>query len=125
MVVPRVLGYDPPIQFLHLDDAVRAIEHAVARELAGTFNVSGDGVVRWRRAARISGQATMPALARFEPLATVLKACKFPTVPMALIDVLRFGRCADTSALASTGFSARYATEDCIRALVTPSPDAR
>ena len=52
VAVPLVPGYDPPVQFLHLDDAVAAIEHAVILELAGTFNVAGDGVVRWRRAAR-------------------------------------------------------------------------
>ncbi len=125
VAVPLVPGYDPLVQFLHPDDAVRAIEHAMTLELAGTFNVAGDGVVRWRRAARMMGRRTMPVLARAQPLATVLRAFKVPTVPTGLIDVLRFGRCADTSALASAGFGARHATEDCIRALGTASPDAR
>ena len=98
-------------------DAVRAIEHAVTLELAGTFNVTGDGVARWRRAARVVGRPTMPAIARFDPMAAVLRAFKVPTVPTALIDVLRFGRCADTSALAGTGFSATHSTDGCIRAI--------
>ena len=116
-VVPLVPGYDPPVQFLHPYDAVRAIEHAANLELAGTFNVTGDGVVRWRRAARMTGRPTMPVLARFEPIGRALRAFKVPTVPTTLIDVLRFGRCADTSALAATGFSANHATEECIRAI--------
>ena len=53
--VPLVPGYDPLVQFLHPDDAARAIEHAVTLELAGTFNVTGDGVVRWRRSGTNDG----------------------------------------------------------------------
>ena len=63
------------------------------------------------------GRPTMPVLARFEPMAVALRALRVPTVPTTLIDVLRFGRCADTSALAGTGFSANHATEECIRAI--------
>jgi len=117
VAVPLVPGYDPPVQFLHPDDAVRAIEHAVALELAGTFNVAGDGVVRWRDAARMTGRPTMPIIAPFEPLNAVLRTFRVPTVPNALIDVLRFGRCADAGALASTGFSPQHSTEECVRAV--------
>ena len=105
------------MQFLHPADAARAIEHAVTLELAGTFNVIGDGTVRWRRAARMAGRPTMPAIVRFGPIAPVLRALGAPTVPTGLIDVLRFGRCTDTSALGGSGFSATHTTADCIRAI--------
>ena len=116
VAVPRVPGYDPPVQFLHVDDAVAAIEHAVILELPGTFNVAGDGVVGWRRAASLSRRRTVPVLARFEPTAGLLRALHLPAIPTGLVDVLRFGRCTDTSALAATGFTPDHSTEDCVAA---------
>ncbi len=115
--VPRVPGYDPPVQFLHVDDAAAAIEHAVALELPGTFNVAGGGVVRWGRAARLAGRRTMPILAHFAPTAALLRTFAVPTVPTALVDVLRFGRCVDTGALSGTGFTPDHSTVACVAAI--------
>jgi UDP-glucose 4-epimerase len=117
VVVPVVPGYDPPVQLLHADDAVRAIEHAVALELAGTFNVASDGIVRWRQAARMIGRRTVPLLPTLEPVSAILRILDVPPVPAELIDVLRFGRCAETAAIAATGFMPEHSTEDCLRAL--------
>jgi UDP-glucose 4-epimerase len=125
VVVPVVPGYDPAVQLLHVDDAARAIEHAVTLELAGTFNVAGDGVVRWRQTARIIGRRTVPLLPEFEPVGAILRTFKVPPVPTALIDVLRFGRCADTAALTDTGFTPGHSTEDCVRALAHRSTARR
>jgi UDP-glucose 4-epimerase len=114
VVVPVVPGYDPPVQFLHPDDAVGAVEHAVARELAGTFNVAGEGVVRWSRAARATGRPVMPVMAGRPPFASMLWAFEVPSVPPALVDVLRFGRCTDIAALGGTEFTPAYSTVECL-----------
>ena len=79
----------------------------------------------------LTGRRTVPVLARFEPRPRLLRALNVPAIPTGLIDVLRFGRCADTSALASTGFSAitrpriafgpssrRHRTRDEVRAML-------
>ena len=39
----HVLGFDPRLQFLHEDDLLAALRHAVSADVAGTFNVAGDG----------------------------------------------------------------------------------
>ena len=44
-VVPVILGFDPRYQFIHADDVVGALEHAVAQDIPGVFNGAGDGVL--------------------------------------------------------------------------------
>lgn len=38
-----VRGHTPPLQFVHLDDVVAAIEHAMDHHLAGPYNVCAEG----------------------------------------------------------------------------------
>ncbi|MBT3219862.1 MAG: NAD-dependent epimerase/dehydratase family protein [Proteobacteria bacterium] len=53
---PKLLGYDPLMQFIHQQDLARAVVLAVRRpEKNGVFNVGGEGTVAWSRAIRISG----------------------------------------------------------------------
>lgn len=53
-----------PVQFLHIDDAVRAIVTAIERELDGTFNVSPSGLVGDAAARAVAGSAPRPGLPR-------------------------------------------------------------
>jgi UDP-glucose 4-epimerase len=39
--VPTVLGFDPLFQFMHEQDAARAVAFAIERELKGVYNVAG------------------------------------------------------------------------------------
>ena len=106
-LLPFVAGYDPSIQVVHVDDATSAIEHAAAHELAGTFNVAGTGVVRWRRVARVLGRPAVPAPVVPDAMAPALARSRAPHVPLGLADVLRFGRCADTTPPGGDGVRAR------------------
>lgn len=47
---------DAPAQFLHVDDLVDAIEHAIRCHLDGIFNVAPDGWVTGERVRALSGQ---------------------------------------------------------------------
>jgi UDP-glucose 4-epimerase len=114
-VVPFVPGYDPAVQFLHVDDAVRAVAHAVDRELAGTYNVAAPDVLRWRAAGRLARRPILPAPGAPVPFAGFLTRLGFPEVPAPLLDVLRFSRCVDTSAISATGFRTAHGTEACVR----------
>ena len=69
--IPCILGFDPRYQFVHEDDIVSALEHAVANDVPGTFDVAGDGVLvlsevaacsgaRWRRSCRRGERAWPP-----------------------------------------------------------------
>src|SRR5918911_1408151 len=44
-VVPAILGFDPRVQFVHEDDIVGCLEHAVRSELPGVYNCAPDGVL--------------------------------------------------------------------------------
>jgi UDP-glucose 4-epimerase len=59
-VIPTVLGFDPRMQFLHDTDLLDAIEHATLRDVAGTFNVAGDGVMMLSQAIRRLGRPSLP-----------------------------------------------------------------
>ena len=51
-VIPRVLGFDPRLQFLHEDDLLDVLRHAAVSDVSGTFNVAGDGVLMLSQAIR-------------------------------------------------------------------------
>ncbi|HET8599177.1 MAG TPA: NAD-dependent epimerase/dehydratase family protein [Segeticoccus sp.] len=59
-VVPTPLGYDGRLQFVHEDDAVRALVLATQREGLGTVNVAGDGTLTVRQAVRLAHRAPLP-----------------------------------------------------------------
>ena len=54
-VLPVIDGRLPPLQFVHLDDVVGAIVHAIEHDLDGVFNVAPDG---WLEHERIVGLVT-------------------------------------------------------------------
>ena len=40
-------GHDPPMQFMHEDDLVNVLAGSTLEGTTGTYNVGGDGAVRW------------------------------------------------------------------------------
>ena len=48
-----VLDANPALQFVYDDDLARVISIIIQREIPGTFNVAGDGVVYYREMAKI------------------------------------------------------------------------
>ena len=61
-VVPAVLGTDPLMQLLDLDDLVEAVRLAALERHDGTFNVAGDGVLPLSTVIKLSGRVRVPAL---------------------------------------------------------------
>src|SRR5690606_13350150 len=60
--VPMIVGFDPRYQFVHSDDVVHALEHAVLNDLPGTFNVAGDGVLVLSEVISLLGKFPLPIL---------------------------------------------------------------
>lgn len=117
-ITPRYLGFDPMVQFLHVDDAVGAIEHAMERELAGTFNVASRGVIQWSRAIRHSGSLPYAVLPPgLDPTAGIQRALGMGPVPVSEMQTLQFGRVASTDRLEAAGFVAEHTVDDCVRAI--------
>ncbi len=54
-LIPTLLGYDGRLQFLHEDDATAFATEAVVRELPGTFNLTGAGVLTLGQAVGRTG----------------------------------------------------------------------
>jgi UDP-glucose 4-epimerase len=63
-VVPKLLGYDPLLQFVHEEDCLNAFEQAVLRPHPGIFNVVGRGVLPLSTILRLGGKRSLalPAL---------------------------------------------------------------
>jgi UDP-glucose 4-epimerase len=114
-VAPVVWGFDPPVQLLHLNDAVAAFEHALDRELAGIYNVAGDGLVRWRRAVRLAGRTPveLPAVPT-RTLDTALRWSYRINTGDDTLAMLRYGRAGATDAFSRCGFRPVWTTEQCV-----------
>jgi UDP-glucose 4-epimerase len=61
-VVPTVLGRDPRLQFVHVDDALEILHRSVVEDHPGTFNVAGSGVMTLSQAIRRAGRLAVPVV---------------------------------------------------------------
>ena len=46
-------GHDPQMQLIHEDDLVEAVVRCLLSRVSGTYNLAGDGLIRWSEMARI------------------------------------------------------------------------
>lgn len=129
-IVPTVLGRDPRLQFVHVDDALEVLHRSVIEEHPGTYNVAGPGVLTLSQAIRRSGRIALPVV---EPglsgAAGVARTLGFGRYGLDQLDLFVHGRVVDTTRLVDEfGFTPRTtaaAFDDFIRAhtagtLVTP-----
>jgi UDP-glucose 4-epimerase len=114
-VVPMLLGFDPRYQFVHEDDVVGALEHAVVNDLPGIYNVAADGVLAFTEVFGLLGKTYLPIL---PPVGTGLAAALVGrlglTIPPEMLGQLRFGRGLDNRLFKSTGFRYRYTTREAV-----------
>jgi UDP-glucose 4-epimerase len=59
-VVPKPLGFDPLLQFVHEDDALRAAQTALFSDKHGIFNIVGKGVIPLSTAIHLAGKIPFP-----------------------------------------------------------------
>ncbi len=112
-VLPMALGYDPRLQFLHLDDAMNVLAESVLHDRPGTFNVAGDGVVLLSQAARRLGKPLLP-LPSLGFAAGARRALKVMGSDLSpdLHRLLMYGRVVDTSALRDIfGYELKWTSE--------------
>ena len=116
--LPLPIGFDPPIQFLHAEDAAAAACFAVLHELAGVFNVASEGQIRWSAAARAAGGTEVPVLPiGASAFASLLDRFRVPHLPDDVIDLARFGQVVDTAKLERAGFRPKHDQLTCLRAI--------
>jgi UDP-glucose 4-epimerase len=114
-VVPMILGFDPRYQFVHEDDVVEALAHALREEQPGIYNVAADGVLALSEVAGLLGKSYLPVLPPWGTglAASVARRLGMP-VPPEMLSQLRFGRGLDNRKLKATGFKYRYTTRETV-----------
>src|SRR4051794_10663592 len=113
--VPMILGFDPRYQFVHEDDVVHALEHAVDRSVPGVYNVAGDGVLALSEVAGLLGKPYAPIIPFWGTglAASVLRRVGVRIPPEALSQ-LRFGRGLDNRRYKATGFSYGHTSREAV-----------
>ncbi len=113
-VIPTVLGFNPRLQLLHEQDALDVLEHATVSEVAGTFNVAGDGIITLAQAVRRIGRPSLPlpgfAVPAFGSAIRQTRRADFSPEQVAF---LTFGRGLDTTRMRSMlGFEPSFTTAE-------------
>ncbi len=111
-VVPSMLGFDPRLQFCHINDAAAVLVAACLEDHPGIFNVSGPGVLYLSQAVRMARRVPLPLP---KPLLTstgrlARRSRRLDFSPEQL-DFLQFGRICDITRLREVfGYEPRYST---------------
>jgi UDP-glucose 4-epimerase len=117
-VVPSILGFDPRWQFIHEDDVVGVLGHAVSHELPGVYNAAADGVLALSEVVSLLGKPLLPVL---PPWGTVFAAMQLRRlglrVPVEMLRDLRFGRGLDNRRLKASGYRFHYTSREAVQKL--------
>jgi UDP-glucose 4-epimerase len=115
--VPGILGFDPRYQFIHEDDIVAALQHAVVHDLPGIHNAAPDGVLALSEVASLLGKPYAPLL---PPWGTDLAAAGLGLLgvrlPAEVRRQLRYGRGLDNRKLKQAGFRFSLTTRETVHA---------
>jgi UDP-glucose 4-epimerase len=122
-VVPRVMGFDARLQFLHPSDAVAALLRVTAEDVPGTFNVAAADIVTLSQALRMMGRPTVGVPQVLAPaLAGAFRQAHLSDFSTDQIDALTYGRGMDTSRFTeATGFVPRFSSRAALQEFVAAS----
>ena len=111
-VVPTVLGFNPRLQFLHERDALDVLQHATLGDVAGTYNIAGDGVITLKQALRRLGRPSLPLPGFAVPgFGSAIRQTRVADFSPEQVAFLTFGRGLDTTRMRSMlGFEPRFTT---------------
>ncbi len=105
--VPMVMGFDPLFQFIHEEDAARAILLALKSKIKGVFNVAGPSPVPLSVLCETTGRSTIEIPEPLYPLA--LGRFGLPRLPRASISHIKYPVVVDsTRFIEATGFEPTF-----------------
>jgi UDP-glucose 4-epimerase len=115
-VIPGILGFDPRYQFIHEDDIVGALQHAVAHDLPGIYNAAPDGVLALSEVASLLGRPYAPLLPPFGTgLAAAATGRIGVRIPEEVLRQLRYGRGQDNRKLKQSGYRFTLTTRETVQ----------
>jgi nucleoside-diphosphate-sugar epimerase len=112
---PVVKGHKPPMQFVHLDDIVSAIVHAVDQRLTGAYNVCAEGWLSFDEVIAIAGSHTVevPEEVAFG-LADRTYALGLSDIPSGVVAHVMHPWVMSAEALIATGWRPRHTNRDAL-----------
>ncbi|MHB8692356.1 MAG: NAD-dependent epimerase/dehydratase family protein [Solirubrobacteraceae bacterium] len=117
-VVPSILGFDPRWQFIHEDDVVGVLAHAVGHNLPGAYNAAADGVLALSEVISLLGKPQLPVLPPWGTVFTAMQLRRLGLrVPVEMLRDLRFGRGLDNRRLKASGYQFRYTSREAVQKL--------
>jgi nucleoside-diphosphate-sugar epimerase len=119
-LLPMVRGFDPPVQFVDVDDLAAAVHVAVSDERArGVYNVAADGWLTTSDVRRLLARPTvhLPHEAA-AGLARILHRGRLLTVPPGALDYLMHPWVVDTTRLHSLGWNPVWGQRDILHRFV-------
>ncbi|OYN97631.1 NAD-dependent epimerase/dehydratase family protein [Enemella evansiae] len=124
-VVPRPLGYDARLQFLHPADAVAALEAVTLHDVPGTYNVAAPDVLTLSQILGILGRPGIGVPVEASELVSGLgRRTRLVSFSSADVRTLTWGRALDTTAFVeATGVRPHYTSRRAVEefaALATP-----
>ncbi len=125
-VVPRVMGFDARLQFLHPTDAVEALLWAAREELPGTFNVAAPDVITLTQAIRMMGRPSIGVPQFAAPsVAGLIRQARLGDFSSDMVDALTYGRAMATTRFAAAtteidgrGFQPKYTSRQALQEFV-------
>ncbi len=114
LFVPTLIGYDPLMQFLHEEDAVRALVAAVEKNCSGAYNIVGEGVLPLSTIISLMGKVNLPLANTIAyPLASAFWFFNAAEAPGAHLDYIRYPCLADgRRAKRDLQFMPRFSTRE-------------
>ena len=110
-VVPRPIGFNARLQFLHPADAVTALGLAVDRDLPGTFNVGAPDTVCLNQVLRMLGRPAVPLWPGTPGLLGLGRRARVIPYTSEQVRGVTWGRLLDTARFDSaTGFTPHYSS---------------
>jgi UDP-glucose 4-epimerase len=123
-VVPRVLGFDARLQFLHPSDAVEALLRVTRDDIAGTYNVAAPDIVTL---SQVLGMLGRPGVGLPQPIVPVVAAAfrqaRLSDFSADQIDALTYGRGMDiTRFTRAAGFTPTYSSRSALADFAAAAP---
>jgi UDP-glucose 4-epimerase len=113
--IPVIAGFDPRYQFIHEDDIVGCLEHAVRSDIPGVYNGAADGVLVLSEVCGLLGRPMAPVIPPFGAGIAAFALRRLGLrIPPEMLKQMRFGRGLDNRRLKAAGYGYRFTTREAV-----------